>query len=271
MSTLFKRLLLTLASCAVLVGVPACGKKGKAVKKEKKHKKVEVVEERAKPVRDSEQLIADFYSGVSGFGIPQSDEEKIVKKGGAPTYGEIEVKSLKTILDEQPAHLKEDGVFYDFGSGVGKTCVQAYHDYPFKKVIGVELSHKRFSSAERIKKEMEKQGLIESGRKLEFVNKDFAEIKPKDATLIYMCSTCYSVELMNSLITTFAMTLNKGARVITLKPFAEPAKFGFVEIKEYRLPMSWSKDIGGSPVHVYEYTDPKQGKKQAKLEKKHKR
>lgn len=259
MNTLLKRLILTLASCAVLVGIPACGKKDKKASSAK-----------AKSARNTEKLIEELYAGVSGFGIPQSDETTIVKKGGAPTYGEILYGSEKTLLDETPVGLKENGVFYDFGSGVGKTCVQAYLDYPFKRVVGVELSHKRFSSAEKIKKEMDKQGLLEKGRKLEFLNKDFADIKPKDATVIYMCSTCYSVELMNSLINTFATTLKKGARVISLKPFAEPTKFGFIEIKEYRLPMTWSKDIGGSPVHVYEYKDPKQGKKQAKLEKKHK-
>lgn len=212
----------------------------------------------------------DLYNGVSGFGIPQADETLIVQKGGAPTYGEILYESLKILLDDTPQNLKEDGVFYDFGSGVGKTCVQAYLDYPFKKVAGVELSHKRFTGSEKIKKELDKQGLIEKGRKLEFLNKDFAEIKPKDATVIYMCSTCYSADLMNSLITTFANTLKKGTRVITLKPFDAPEKFGFALVKEYRLPMTWSKDIGGSPVHVYEYRDPKQGKKQAKLEKKSK-
>jgi hypothetical protein len=262
MNTLFRRLLLALASCAVLVGIPAYGKKDKAAKKDKKHKEV------VKPARNTEKVINDVYAGVSGFGIPQSDEQKIVERGGAPTYGEILYESEKVLLDELPDYLKENGVFYDFGSGVGKTCVQAYLDYPFKKVVGVELSHKRFSSAEKVKKELEKKDLLEKGRKLEFLNKDFAEIKPKDASVIYMCSTCYSAELMDSLITTFANTLKKGSRVITLKPFAEPVKFGFVEIKEYRLPMTWSKDIGGSPVHVYEYKDPKQGRKQAKLEKK---
>jgi len=266
MNMLFKRLLLVLTSGAALVGISACGKKTKTTKKTKKVE-APVAARRAHP--NTEKLMNDLYSGVSGFGIPQSDEQKIVEKGGAPTYGEILYESEKVLLDELPADLK-NGVFYDFGSGVGKTCVQAYLDYPFKKVVGVELSHKRFSSAERIKKELESQGYIEKGRKLEFLNKDFAEIKPTDASVIYMCSTCYSSELMNSLITTFAATLKQGSRVITLKPFSEPEKFGFVEIKEHRLPMTWSKDIGGSPVHVYEYRDAKQGKKQAKLEKKYK-
>ena len=31
------------------------------------------------------------------------------------------------------------GYFMNFyGSGIGKTCVQAYLDYPFKKVVGIE-------------------------------------------------------------------------------------------------------------------------------------
>ena len=94
------------------------------------------------------------------------------------------------------------------------------------------------------------------------------QIKPKDATIIYMCSTCYSVELMHSLLVTFATTLKKGARVITLKPFERYTDFGFVEIKEYKLPMTGLKDIGGSPVHVYEYRDTAKGKKQAKIENK---
>ena len=40
---------------------------------------------------NTEQLLARRYAEITGFGIPKEDEELIVCKGGAPTYGEGEI------------------------------------------------------------------------------------------------------------------------------------------------------------------------------------
>lgn len=218
----------------------------------------------------TEQLMCEVYSGVSGFGIPQNEEAEIVKCGGAPTYGEILYESLKIILDNVPAELKENGIFIDLGSGVGKTCFQAYFDYPFKAVLGIELSQKRFEASMDVYELLQEQGLLVKGRKLKFINEDFTKTKLKGATVIYMCSTCYSNELMDTLAAHMSK-LKPGMQVITLKAFPNPEQFGFELVQEYKLPMTWSKDTGGSPVHVYELKGKAKKAKKAKKEKKEKK
>jgi hypothetical protein len=46
--------------------------------------------------------------------------------------------NLRRIL--RKSEVSEDDVFIDFGSGMGRVVFQAAADYPFKRVIGVELS-----------------------------------------------------------------------------------------------------------------------------------
>lgn len=187
--------------------------------------------------------------------------------GGAPTYGEILHESLQFILDAIPEELKVNGKFVDLGSGIGKTCFQAYFDYPFKDVVGIELSTKRFDGAMDVYTIVKERGLLDKKRKLKFINGDFTKVSFKGATVVYMCSTCYSNELMDTLAAKLAK-LKPGIQVISLKAFPNPEKFGFELIHEYKLPMTWSKDTGGSPVHVYELKGkPKKAKKEKKVKK----
>lgn len=247
------------------VNVPKTTKKmeKKQVKaEEKKSKKKE-------PELTNEQLICALYTGISGFGIPQSEENKITECGGAPTYGEILYESLKTILDDMPKSIIKNGVLYDLGSGVGKVCVQAYLDYPFKKVVGIELSKKRFDGAMDVLETLTQEGRIDPKRTLEFINEDFTKVTISDATVIYMCSTCYSAELMAKLGEKFAK-LNPGLQVITLKSMPDYEKYGLELTKEYKLPMTWSKDSGGSPVYVYTLTGKKKKEPEVKPAKKSK-
>lgn len=213
----------------------------------------------------TEQLMCAMYAGISGFGIPTAEEAKITECGGAPTYGEILYESLKTLLDEMPSSNIKNGVLYDLGSGVGKVCVQAYLDYPFAKVVGIELSKKRYDASIDILQTLQEQGYIDKNRTLQFLNEDFMKSNISDATVIYMCSTCYSPELMGKLGEKFSK-LKPGLQVITLKSMPDYEKYGLELIGEYKLPMTWSKESGGSPVYVYKLGGKKKVEKQIKKE-----
>ncbi|MDR3646963.1 MAG: hypothetical protein P4L22_05490, partial [Candidatus Babeliales bacterium] len=69
-----------------------------------------------------------------------------------------------------------------------------------------------------------------------------------DATVIFMCSTCFPEELMNSL-TKKLSSLKPGLKLLTLKDLTNPELHNFKLIKEYTLPMTWST---GSSVYLYE-------------------
>jgi len=191
-------------------------------------------------------LLNELYKDKSGFGIPSEETELIRTKGGAPTYGEISYKAVDTVLND--LFITEEDVLYDLGSGVGKMVLQSYLSFPFKKMVGIELSTKRFAHSVAAKDLLEEKGLMNSQRAILFLQEDFTESDLDDATVVYLGSTCYSLDLMNRLVKKLSK-LKKGLRVITLKKFSDPEEYNFVLAKEYRLPMSWSKS---SPVHVYE-------------------
>jgi hypothetical protein len=90
--------------------------------------------------------------------------------------------SLRRALPRR--RVSETDVFVDLGSGKGRVVFQAARHYPFKRVIGVELSSELHEVA---------RGNIESHRRglrcqdVELVNDDVLEWEiPADLTIVYM-------------------------------------------------------------------------------------
>jgi len=239
-------------------------KKTSSTTKTKKNKKEKVKKEKKQKAKkgvpaavDTRQLMADMYQHINAFGIPEHETKLIEERGGAPTYGEIKPESLATIFNDIGVTNKD--VFYDLGSGSGKTVIQAYLEFPFKKVVGVELSEKRYNYALEVLQVLRQRDLVDPARPIEFILGDFAEVPFDGATVIYMCSTCYSNELMEKLAEKFSH-LKKGLHVVSLKQIPNHASYGLELVKEYRLPMTWSGPEG-SPVSIYKLTKPKKAKK----------
>ncbi len=221
----------------------------------KKRAEITTEEKSFQPYPNSKQLIdEDIYKEITGFNIAETERKMVTDKGGSPVYGEIKYDSLQTIFND--LNIKSSDVFYDLGSGVGKVIIQAYLNFPFKKVVGIELSPTRHNNALKAREELVKRNLINPNRKIEFIQGDIAELNLCDATVIYMCSTCYPVELMKK-IAEKCSNLKKGMHVISLKSLPDYQDYGFILEKEYSLPMTWSE---GSPVYVYKL-DPEEAKK----------
>ncbi|CAD7923517.1 unnamed protein product [Amoebophrya sp. A120] len=92
--------------------------------------------------------VRTFYNPLpSGFRIAEAERSQVDSLGGDSTYGEILPDSLAQIL--WLMHIGPDDVFYDLGSGIGKTVIQAAMTTPAKKVVGVEVADSRFSVAEK--------------------------------------------------------------------------------------------------------------------------
>ncbi len=201
---------------------------------------------------NTKNYIESLYKTTSGFSIPQDDRANVNKYGSA-TYGEITYESLKTLLDDLKP--KTSDVFYDLGSGVGKVAIQATLDYKFKKSFGIELSKDRHNKANKIRTKLKKDKKIKTHHNLFFCHQNIAETNLKQATIIFMCSTCYPKKLMKTLTAKFTK-LRKGTKILTLKSLPTNKKskkiFNVLElIKKYNLEMTWSKS---SPVYLYKVT-----------------
>ena len=149
----------------------------------------------------TKELLDTVYKDVNGYTIKEDERNQIVRKGGEPTYGEITYESAQKLLHD--LKLTYNDVFYDLGSGVGKMVVQTYLTTPVKKATGVELATTRAQQALKAKDALSKIGKLHKNRDLEFYIKSIIEVPLDDATVIYMCSTCFSPELMKALTDKF--------------------------------------------------------------------
>lgn len=199
---------------------------------------------------DAQDILQRYYSGVTGFGIARDDEEHVIKHGGAPTYGEMTIEGTQKLLD----YLKpqKTDVFVDAGSGVGKLVSQVFFTTDVSKCVGIELSKERHAKAVQVKKNLEKDSLVPQGRLLEFHNTDILTADLNDVTIFFMCSTCFSPELMQK-ITAKLAGLKPGLRVVTLKHLPDNEEC-FVLRNTLQLPMTWS---ASTPVYIYELVEKK--------------
>ena len=189
------------------------------------------------------EIIEDTYNDVSGFSIDTPERQLIENQGGNPTYGEITIEAVSEILNDVP--LTSRDLFFDLGAGVGKVCVQVALATP-ARAVGVELSPTRYQGAQKIKDELLKRNILTDASKLQFIEQNIVDTYVSNATVIFLCSTCFSDELMRTLTNKMAHECKSGLRVITLKELVPHDQFTLV--KTYELPMSWSQS---SSVYLY--------------------
>jgi len=191
-------------------------------------------------------LLNELYRDKSGFGIPREEAEIIRATGGLPAYGEISYKAVNRVL--RNLFITNDDVLYDLGSGVGKMVLQSYLSFPFKKVIGIELSKHRYTQSIKARNLLEQKGFVNLNCTPLFLQEDFAKSSIDDATVIYIGLKNCSDNFMTMVVKKLAK-LKKGLRVITLQRLPNSDFYNFTFLKEYRLPMSWTRS---SSIYVYE-------------------
>lgn len=190
----------------------------------------------------STKIINDVYKDMSGFSIVEQERKTIEDAGGNATYGEIKPESIAQLLHYLKFHYED--VFFDLGSGIGKACVQVVLTTP-AKAVGIELSDTRHHIAQKAKEELLTKNILIDTNKLLFFNENILNADLSEGTVFFLCSTCFSDELMFS-ITKKLAALNKMIRVATLRQLADTGDFEL--IKTFNLPMTWS---ASSSVYIY--------------------
>lgn len=185
-----------------------------------------------------------IYEGVSGFNIAQQEVELITAQGGAHTYGEIAYDSMRALITR--LNIQPNDVFYDLGSGSGKFVAYMHLATKIGNSKGVELSETRYKQSIDALERMKEQGMIDENRQISFLQGNMLEADLSDATVIFMCATCFSEDLMQKLADKF-LNLTPGLRIITLKALPEHPRMKL--FKKDHFPTSWSD---GSPFHYYE-------------------
>jgi SAM-dependent methyltransferase len=196
--------------------------------------------------QEASSIINDICAEVNGYSIGNEEREMIEKGGGNPTYGEITFDAVEELIKEFKEYLTAKNTFFDLGSGTGKVCVQVALRTP-AKAIGVELSPTRCQAAENIKQELVKQKILNDTNKLQFFEQNILDADLSNAAVIFLCSTCFSEELMLKLSDKIAQ-LPKPVIVLTLKELPDPNN-KFKLVKTFILPMTWSNNTN---VYTYE-------------------
>ncbi len=190
------------------------------------------------------QIMNRTYRDICGFEIPKTEEAAIRKSKGSPVYGEITYSSLNKLLSY--LQLSEKDVVYDLGSGVGKVVIYMALATPVRKAIGIELSESRhqdakkaFANARALTKEL-------AGR-CEFLNDDLTVVNLSNASVIYTCSTAFSINFMRKVTARLALLSHK-FRLVTLQELPECGPFKVID--KLNLDMSWVRQ---TPVYVYQH------------------
>lgn len=195
-------------------------------------------------------IMDDVYGKRSGFGISNDERKMIEDKGGNPTYGEITAKGVEQLIEYFKANLGIHDVFYDLGSGIGKVATQVALTTP-AKAVGIELSPTRHAIAHDIRHELIRKNILKHDNKLRFIEGNILDADLHDASVIFMCSTCFSDELMKQ-ITEKIYNLPQVVHLITLKQLTPENTYhfdGFFQMQTFNIPMTWSES---TPVYTYE-------------------
>ena len=191
------------------------------------------------------QFMNRIYKDLCGFDIPATDTQVIKKSKGSPVYGEIKHTALTKLLDYLA--LTPADTFYDLGSGVGKVILHTALTTGVKKAIGVELSTARHQEAEiAFARARDFSPSLEE--RVRFINQDLMSVDLSDATVIYTCSTAFSLKFMVE-VTKRLGQFTQPFRLVTLQEL--PLEKHFRLIQTLRLDMSWLRNTA---VHVYERT-----------------
>lgn len=129
-----------------------------------------------------------LFKDVNGFALSQMD--RVSQDAIEYVYGEIEWTSFIALLSLTKPN--ETTVFYDLGSGVGKTVIACSSVFGVAKSCGIELMPSLHEAAKKkaevLAKMPEYQSIVSS---ICFIKGNFLDYNLQDATLIFINSTAF--------------------------------------------------------------------------------
>jgi len=194
-------------------------------------------------------LFAVLYQNVDGYNISKAARKKVIGNSGEFLYGETLFQSWKKIVEN--ANPKKDGVFFDLGSGVGRSVIASHLLFDFQKSVGFEmledLHNQALETKELLYKIADEETLNRiSKHELQFVRGNFFEIDFYEADLVFLNYHIRNSQKFLDLEKKLLQQLKPGSKIITaLSPLRNPA-FKMFDNQSYKF--SW----GSAPTYFYE-------------------
>ncbi|MEM7588948.1 MAG: hypothetical protein AAF320_02130 [Myxococcota bacterium] len=179
--------------------------------------------------------LEEIYKDVSGFSVSQEERNSIDQsRSSNSTYGELTFEGIQKLVDV--LQLSPDDVFFDLGSGVAKIVLYVYRVAGVRKSVGIELSKTRHDAAMEILQQVRKHGWIQPDRLLELQHKDILNSDFHDATVLYICSTCYPNDIIRGVVQKM-LQIPRPVILVSQKPI-EHKQLQWIRTVE--LPTTWN-------------------------------
>lgn len=189
----------------------------------------------------TEKYIEKIYNGTSAYGNVPYDLSG--KPNVFTTYGEMLPSSVTKIINF--LKINNNDVFYDLGSGSGKFVTQIYLQTPAAKSTGIEIVKFRHNIASKISNKI--KFTFNKPQELVFINGDILTQNLNDATIIYMCSTCFSEDFLTNIVNKLSSNTNLRA-IVTLKKI-DNTKIPYLhKYTALPTPCTWSSSVTS---HIY--------------------
>jgi SAM-dependent methyltransferase len=166
------------------------------------------------------------------------------------TYGEATYDTIDTLVQIIQTHARKEGrsgefgIFYDIGSGGGRVTLMAASLGCFEQCLGVEIMDSLHACAVDAKRTWDSLPDDEnrSTSVVDFYHGSLTDKSVRDwsdADVVYVNCTCFQRELFLETVA-LASEMKSGSYLITLSDKV-PEEYGFKEIAEVRLAMSWAE------------------------------
>lgn len=178
------------------------------------------------------------------------------------TYGEITVLGVQQFIDAVPQGLSSDDVFFDLGSGVGKSVFQVYLTTDANRASGVELAESRhqygvqaLSTLRSISPEATSDAesqLVLNGRELSLMHGDVLTADISRGTVFFVSSLAFPDFVLRGVAERFASQMPPG----TVAAFSQKipgCHRGLAFLRRLYIAMTWAER---SPMFLYIVTPP---------------
>jgi len=187
---------------------------------------------------DVEQLYRSLHCDSDT--ISPKTEQLFIETGNKDTYGELTRKGLAKLLADLPT---DEKVYYDLGSGLGKTLIYAVLDHGFKKAVGIELAKERVEKAKKVVSHFP----VDVQERM--INQAMSFLDPSldlsDADVMFVSSLDFTKTILAELAEKLDRELKSGTRVFSSRILRAPR---LKSVKLWQVSMTWS--LASS---VYEY------------------
>lgn len=182
-----------------------------------------------------EKVFKQLYQSVSGFHL--SKEARAHNDSPEYVYGEIEFQSFIALLS-----LCKPGpatIFYDLGSGTGKTVLACAMVFPVKKSAGIELFENLHCSALRQQEKLKAMPAYkENYHHIHFENNDIFSADFSDANIVYINATAFFGERWQHLSHVLE-GIAAGSLVLSTSKALQSSLFTL--IRTVRVQMNWGE------------------------------